>query len=156
MLDNKSSDLTTFNTIYGCYKFKRYPFGLNSAQDDFQRKMEEAYENLDLGLIIDDTAICSADERLKAALDCACKKNMKLNRDKCIFGTDSIPYFGHLLISEGIKLEPEKTRALSEMPLPKNNDQLQKLLDMLNYLSRYISNLSSLNKNPRELPLTDQ
>ncbi|KAK2715887.1 hypothetical protein QYM36_010454 [Artemia franciscana] len=27
MLDDKSSDLTTFITIYGCYKFKMYPFG---------------------------------------------------------------------------------------------------------------------------------
>ena len=35
MLDDESSNLTTFNTICGCYKFKRYPFGLNSAQDNF-------------------------------------------------------------------------------------------------------------------------
>ncbi|KAK2714223.1 hypothetical protein QYM36_008703 [Artemia franciscana] len=74
MLNDESSDLTTFNTIYGHYKFKRYPFGLNSAQDDFQRKMEEAFENLNLGLIVNDIVICGAndsehDERLKAVLE---------------------------------------------------------------------------------------
>ncbi|KAK2707402.1 hypothetical protein QYM36_015185 [Artemia franciscana] len=126
MLDDESSDLTTFNTIYGCYKFKRYPFGLNSAQDDFQRKMEEAFENLNLGLIVDDIVICGADdsehdERLKAALEPAREKN-----------------------------------AITEMPPPENSKQLQKLLDMLNYLSRYIPNLSSLNKSLRELARADE
>ncbi|KAK2716205.1 hypothetical protein QYM36_010696 [Artemia franciscana] len=46
MLDDETSDLTTFNTIYGRYISKRYPFVLNSAQDYFQRKMEETFENL--------------------------------------------------------------------------------------------------------------
>ncbi|KAK2711995.1 hypothetical protein QYM36_010876 [Artemia franciscana] len=133
MLDDESSDLTTFNTIFGRYKFKRYPFGLNSAQDDFQRKMEEAFENLNLGLIV----ICGADdsendERLKAALERAREKN------------------------EGIKPDPEKTRAITEMPLPENSEQLQKLLGMLNYLSRYIPSLSSLNKSLRELERADE
>ncbi|KAK2716071.1 hypothetical protein QYM36_010595 [Artemia franciscana] len=43
VLDEESSQLTTFNTPYGCYKFKRMPFGLISAQDEFQRCMEEAF-----------------------------------------------------------------------------------------------------------------
>ncbi|KAK2703460.1 hypothetical protein QYM36_018099 [Artemia franciscana] len=161
MLDDESSDLTTFNTIYGRYKFKRYPFGLNSAQDDFQRKMEEAFENLNLGLIVDDIVICGADdsehdERLKAALECAREKNVKLNKEKCVFGAETILYFGHLLTSEGIKPDPEKTRAITEMPPPENSEQLQKLLGMLNYLSKYIPNLSSLNKSLRELARADE
>ena len=36
-LDNDSSYLTTFNTPYGRYPFLRLPFGLKSAQDEFQR-----------------------------------------------------------------------------------------------------------------------
>ncbi|KAK2702932.1 hypothetical protein QYM36_018462 [Artemia franciscana] len=110
--------------------------------------MEEAFENLNLGLIVDDIVICGADdseydERLKAALERAREKN-------------SIPYFGHLLTSEGIKPDPEKTRAITEMPPPENSEQLQKLLGMLNYLSRYIPNLSSLNKSLRGLARADK
>ncbi|KAK2714162.1 hypothetical protein QYM36_008659 [Artemia franciscana] len=169
MLDDESSNLTTFNTIYGCYKFKKYPFGLNSAQDDCQRKMEEAFKNLNLGLIVNDIVICGADdsehdERLKAAierahkaaLERACEKNVKFNQEKCVFGTESIPYFGHLLTLEGIKPDLEKTWAIMEMPPPENSKQLQKLLGMLNNLSRYIPNLSSLNKSLRELAQADE
>ncbi|KAK2713522.1 hypothetical protein QYM36_009409 [Artemia franciscana] len=123
--------------------------------------MEEAFENLNLGLIVDDIVICGADdsehdERLKAALERAREKNVKFNQEKCVFGTESIPYFGHLLTSEGIKPDPEKTRAITEMPPPENSEQLQKLLGMLNYLSRYIPNLSSLNKSLRELARADE
>ena len=81
---------------------------------------------------------------------------MKFNQEKCEFGAESIPYFGHLLTSEGIKPDPEKTRVITEMPLPENSDQLQKFLGMLNYLSRYIPNLSSVNKSVRELARADE
>ena len=39
-LDNDSSYLTTFNSPYGRYRFLRLPFGLKSAQDEFQRKID--------------------------------------------------------------------------------------------------------------------
>ncbi|KAK2714021.1 hypothetical protein QYM36_008577 [Artemia franciscana] len=154
MLNDESSDLTTFNAIHGCYKFKRYPFGLNSAQDDFQRKMEEAFENINLGLIVDDIVICGAndsehDERLKVALERAREKNVKFNQEKCVFGAESIPYFGNLLTSEGIKPNPEKTRAITEMSPPENSEQLQKLLGMLNYLSKYITKLVLSKQKPK-------
>ncbi|KAK2713262.1 hypothetical protein QYM36_009212 [Artemia franciscana] len=123
--------------------------------------MEEAFENLNLGLIVDDILICGADDRehdekLKAALEFARDKKVKFNQEKCVFGLESIPYFEHLLISEGIKPDPEKNRAITDMPLPKNSEQLQKLLGMLNYLSRCIPNLSSLNKSLSELALADE
>ncbi len=34
-LDEQSSELTTFNTPFGRYKYKRLPFGLNCSQDIF-------------------------------------------------------------------------------------------------------------------------
>ncbi|KAK2712414.1 hypothetical protein QYM36_011186 [Artemia franciscana] len=58
VLDEESSHLTTFNTPYDRYKFKRMPFGLISAQDDFQRRMEEAFEGIQgFSVIVDDIII---------------------------------------------------------------------------------------------------
>ncbi|KAK2709280.1 hypothetical protein QYM36_013070 [Artemia franciscana] len=56
VLDDASSDLTMFNTMFGRFKWRRYPFGIISAQDEYQRWMEEAFEGLGLGLIVDDIA----------------------------------------------------------------------------------------------------
>ena len=38
-LDHPSSLLTTFNTPFGRFKFNRLPFGLNSSNEVFQKKM---------------------------------------------------------------------------------------------------------------------
>ena len=40
-LKDSSSYLTTFNTPFGRYRFTRLPFGINCAQDEFQRKMDD-------------------------------------------------------------------------------------------------------------------
>ena len=45
-LDEQSSFLTTFNTPFGRYRWKRMPFGIKSAPEIFQRKMHELIEGL--------------------------------------------------------------------------------------------------------------
>ena len=156
-LDDESSELTTFSTPYGRYKFRRMPFGLKSAQDEFQRHMEEAFSNLKRFSVISDDMIISGvseedhDRNLQKTLLRAREKGVKLNKDKCIFKSASIPYFGHIISENGIHPDPEKIRAIEKMPSPKSQEELQTALGMLNYLSRYIPNLSSLNEPLRTL-----
>ena len=45
-LDERSSYLTTFNTPFGRYRYKRMPFGISSAPEVFQKKMHELIEGL--------------------------------------------------------------------------------------------------------------
>ena len=45
-LDEVSSLLTTFNTPFGRYRWKRMPFGISSAPEVFQRRMHEVIEGL--------------------------------------------------------------------------------------------------------------
>ena len=45
-LDEDSSLLTTFNTPFGRYRWKRMPFGIKSAPEVWQRKMREHIEGL--------------------------------------------------------------------------------------------------------------
>ncbi|KAK2715086.1 hypothetical protein QYM36_009913 [Artemia franciscana] len=156
VLDKPSSELTTFNTMYGRYKWSRYPFGLISAQDEYQRKMEEVFTELYIGLIVEDIAGigCSDaehDAKLRAVLGAARDKGVRFNKEKCVFDTTSITYFGHRLTTSGIAPDPEKTQALENMPAPRNQEELQTLLGMCNYLSRYIPNLATLNKPLRDL-----
>lgn len=40
-LSHESSMLTTFNTVFGRCRFNRLPFGIISAQDGFQRRVDE-------------------------------------------------------------------------------------------------------------------
>ncbi|KAK2711164.1 hypothetical protein QYM36_012369 [Artemia franciscana] len=150
---------------------KRVPFALQAKfkeeldrlgslgvieKDEYQRKMEEVFTELDIGLIVDDIAGigCSDaehDAKLRAVLQAARDKGVRFNKEKCVFDTTSITYFGHRLTTSGIALDPEKTQALKNMPAPQNQEELQKLLGMYNYMSRYIPNLATLNKPLRDL-----
>jgi hypothetical protein len=157
VLSKAASDLTTFNTIYGRYRWKRYPFGLISAQDEFQRKMEEIFQGLEgLKILVDDLLIYGAtreehDRRLADVLERAKQKGVKFNRSKCQIAVQSVCYFGHIISNAGIKPDPEKLRAINEMPTPKSKEELQTLLGMLNFLSRYIPNLATQNRPLRDL-----
>ena len=156
-LSTRSSYLTTFSTIFGRYRWKRYPFGLVSAQDEFQRKMEEAFEGLKgIRILVDDILVYGKsrrehDERLTAVLNRAKETGIRFNKDKCEFAKDQVKYFGHIISKEGIKPDPEKIKAIRDMPNPKSKEELQTLLGMLNFLSKYIPDLSSKNKPLRDL-----
>ncbi|KAK2716831.1 hypothetical protein QYM36_007097 [Artemia franciscana] len=156
-LSTRSSYYTTFSTIYGRYRWKRYPFGLVSAQDEFQRKMEEAFEGLEgIRILVDDILVYGKnreehDQRLSAVLRRARKKGIRFNSEKCEFSKDKVKYFGYIISRDGIKPDPEKIRAIQDMPSPQSKEELQTLLGMLNFLSKYIPDLSSKNKPLRDL-----
>ena len=54
VLDEKSSYLTTFQTPFGRFRWKRMPFGISSAPEVFQRRMHELIEGLHGVEVIED------------------------------------------------------------------------------------------------------
>lgn len=46
------------------------------------------------------------------------KYNLKLNPAKCTFGVKSGKLLGFLVSNRGIKLDPAKIKAITEMPVP--------------------------------------
>ena len=113
-LDYESSLLTTFNTPFGRYRFTRMPFGIKSAQEVFQKKFDEVCENLEgCFKIVDDVIISGKskqehDQNLMAFLQRYREKKIRINREKCVFFTTQVSYFGHIFTSEGLKPDPTK------------------------------------------------
>ena len=69
-LDQKSSLLTTFNTPFGRYRWKRMPFGISSAPKVFQRRMHEVIEGLPgIEVVADDLAVGSGETHEQATRD---------------------------------------------------------------------------------------
>ena len=127
-LTKESSLLTTFNTPFGRFRWLRMPFGINAASEEFQRRMNEIVEGLNgVKVIVDDIlivgrgqtkqdAILDHDQNLLDLLNRLQERNVKLNPDKIKFKTESVPYIGHLITSEGLKSDPLKTEAIVKMP----------------------------------------
>ena len=63
--------------------------------------------------------------------------NLKLNKDKCHFRCTSIPFFGEVVSKDSIQPDPQKIRALTEMPAPKNKKELQAFLGIINYCGKF-------------------
>ena len=42
--------------------------------------------------------------------------NLKLNKDKCHFRCTSVPFFGEIILHNGVKSDPQKIKATMEMP----------------------------------------
>ena len=111
-LDEKSSKLTTFNTLFGRYRFLRLPFGINSAPEIFQRRMTQTFEDIDgADAIVDDILIWGKDvtehnKRLEQVLQRVRNINLILNAENSIVQTDEVTYIGYILSSKGIKPDP--------------------------------------------------
>lgn len=155
-LDEKSSKLTTFNTILGRYRFLRMPYGLNSGSEVYQSTMEQLFSGYPCEIVVDDILVTGRDleehdRNLKAVLDRAKEVGLRLNRNKCRFRQNQVSYVGHLMTDQGCKPDPEKVAAISELPVPEDAAAVHRFLGMLTYLGKFIDNLSEITAPLREL-----
>ena len=162
-LDKESSFLTTFNTPFGRYRWLRLPFGIKTAPEVYQCRIHESLQGLSgIEDIVDDilcvgegdtyeSAVEDHDKNLIALLERCREKNIKLNPKKLQLRKQEVPYIGHLLTSDGLKPDPNKVKAIVEMPTPADKQSLQRLLGMITYLSKFLPNLSEVTKPLRRL-----
>ena len=83
------------------------------------------------------------------------EKGMKFNPDKCIIGSQEVKYFGHIFTADGLKPDPEKIRLIINMKAPKNRTELETLLGMITYLSKFDAKLAENVSPMRDLPKKD-
>ncbi|XP_026445179.1 uncharacterized protein LOC113345668 [Papaver somniferum] len=67
---------------------------------------------------------------------------MKVNPEKCTFGVPSGNFLGCLVTKRGIEVDPEKVRAIQQMPSPQNLKQVQKLNGRLAAMNRFLARSS--------------
>ena len=63
---------------------------------------------------------------------------MKLNPAKCTFGATSEKLLGFVVSKKGIEIDPDKVRAIQDLPLPKIQKKVRSFMGRLNYIARFI------------------
>ncbi|GJT38716.1 hypothetical protein Tco_0938581 [Tanacetum coccineum] len=64
---------------------------------------------------------------------------MKLNPKKCSFGVEKGPFLGHLITKKGIKANPSKVKAVTDLDQPRTLKDIQSLNGKLAALSQFLS-----------------
>ena len=67
---------------------------------------------------------------------------IKMNPLKCAFGVCASDFLGFVVHKKGIEINQNKTKAIMETNAPSTNKELQSLLGKINFLRRFILNLS--------------
>ena len=66
-----------------------------------------------------------------------------------------VPFIGHLLTSEGLKPVPQKVQAICNMPKPEDVQGVQRFVNTVKYLSRFLEDLSDMSEPLRRLTHKD-
>ena len=70
------------------------------------------------------------------------KCSRRLNEDKCEIRKPKICYFGNVASKKGLNAGPDK--GTLELSAPHNVPELSQVLGMINYLGRFLPNLSGV------------
>lgn len=156
-LSEASSKLTTFITPFGRYRFKRLPFGVNAAPEIFHSEMIKRFHDIpNVKIMMDDFLIYGRtvqehNDTLNKVLDRAREIGLVFNKEKSSICKQEIRYLGHFFSTQGIKVDPTKIEAITNMPIPTNLTELQRFMGMVNYLGSFIPNLSKESSLLRQL-----
>lgn len=160
-LHEDSKQYTCFITPFGRYVFNRLPYGLNTSTEIFQRNMKDKLAGIsNVQVNVDDILIHAPtmdlhDQTLNKVLDCIRESGLKLNKSKCKFRTSHVVYNGQLFTAEGMRPDPSKVEAIEQLQPPKNVKEVRTIVGMVNYLARYVPNVSNIMQPIQELVKSD-
>ena len=156
-LTESSKLLTTFITPFGRYCFNKLPFGISSAPEVFQKRINQILSGLSGSIcLMDDILIFSRDNKehersLTAVLERLKTNGVTLNMEKCEFFKSELTFLGHRIDTDGIKPDPDKTKAIVNMKAPTDVQELRRFLGMVNQLDKFSRKLAELSEPLRQL-----
>ncbi|KIH66015.1 integrase core domain protein [Ancylostoma duodenale] len=150
-LQEEHCERTAFACFLGAFEYIHMPMGLKGAPATFQRIMDDfkKYLRARVFIYIDDLIITSAtpDEHLTDIDEVLGKIEligMKLKASKCEFAKQEITFLGFVLSKDGIRPNPEKTKAIDAYRTPKNATDVKSFLGMCSFFRRFIHNFANI------------
>lgn len=143
---------TAFRTRYGHFEFLVMSFGLTNAPAAFMDLMNRVFKQyLDMFVIvfIDDILVYSRSEEehashLRIVLQTLKDQELYAKFSKCDFWLSSVAFLGHIVSSEGIKVDPQKVEVVKKWPRPMTPTDIRSFLGLAGYYRRFVENFSSI------------
>src|SRR3954468_12090271 len=116
-----------------------YQRAMNSIFHDFIETFMQVYIN---DIMVNSVSDSNHLDHLSQSFERMRKHGLKMNPLKCAFFVQAGDFLGFLVHKKGIEINQNKTKAIMEARPPSTKKQLQSLLGKINFLRRFISNLS--------------
>jgi hypothetical protein len=134
----------------GLFEYVVTTFGLKNAGATYQRAMNHIFHDLIGNLVeiyIDDVMVKSASveghlDDLWQVLERTRKFGLRMNPKKCAFGVSAGQLLDFLVHERGIEIGLKSQEAVRTMVPPTIKKELQQLIGKINFVRRFISNLS--------------
>ena len=151
-LDEESKPKTGFVTQRAVYQFKRLSMGLVNAPMSYQMIMQDVLRNLHWKCAlayIDDVLVYSVNfqthlQDLRDVFQRIRVAKLRIHSKKGQFAASQVRYVGHILARDGVKIDPEKTRVISQIPTPKSAHDVRVFLGCTNFFRKYIYHYSQI------------
>jgi hypothetical protein len=149
-MEEDSKKYVTINTQKGLYRYNRLPYGIKTAPAIWQRAIEQVLRDIPgVKVLLDDIIVTGKTKtehlcRLEQVLQRLQEKNLRINKQKCMFFQDRVEYCGHAIDKHGLHKMPEKIEAIVSAPAPVNVSELRSYLGLVNYYNRFLPDLSTL------------
>jgi hypothetical protein len=134
----------------GLFEYVVMTFGLKNASATYERAMNYMFHDLIGKLVeiyIDDVVVKSASAEghlrdLQRVLERTRKFGLRMNPKKCAFGVSAGQFLGFLVHERGIEIGLKSQETVRTMVPPTTKKELQQLIGKINFVRRFISNLS--------------
>ena len=126
------------------YRYKRLICGISSAFESFQKQVESAITGCEGARNMSDNILVWTEteeqhnQRLNEVLNRPSNAGLKVNREKCIFKADYLPFAGHELTADGLSPQISRIEAITNMPHPTSATGVRSFLGMINFCKQYI------------------
>ncbi|XDV50904.1 hypothetical protein PO909_019890 [Leuciscus waleckii] len=143
---------TAFNTPRGHFEYLVMPFGLSNSPAVFQALVNDVLRDMIdqfIYVYLDDILIFSSSlqehvQHVRRVLQRLLENGLFVKAEKCAFHAQSVPFLGHIVSAEGMRMDPDKVKAVVEWPNPDSRKALQRFLGFANFYRRFIRNFSQL------------
>ena len=143
----EDEEITAFYTDQGTFCYKKMSFGLKNEGATYQQLVDSAFQSQigrNLEAYVDDMVIKSSTEKALLAdvaetFDNLRRIKMKLNPKKCSFAVEGGKFLGYMITSEGIRMNPAKTKVVLNMASPRTPREMKSLAGKLVALNRFFS-----------------
>ena len=126
-MEDADQEKTFFDTSQGLFCYKVMSFGLKNAGATYQRLINKMFARQigrNVQVYVDNMLVKSLRKDnnlgdLQETFNTLREYNMKLNPNKCVFRVIVGKFLGFMVSQWGIKVNPEKIRAIMELAPPK-------------------------------------